>query len=165
METVSTSLKNSPPVFKSKIKLMPLKNPTIPWSPKTSKEISIFLHKPVMTPRFSKLSSMTMVPILKDTVIDGWLFKSLMLVQLSQTRKESIATLWLEGIAEYGTAKDENGAISDLVISLGEYREVLEKREDTLGDSARKELNYLQKIIERAPTNLPNKIGNTVWIT
>jgi len=54
----------------------------------------------------------------------------------------------VEGVAEYGTAKSESEAIADLVVSLGEYLEVLERREKNLGDSARNELNCLRRLIE-----------------
>ena len=75
--------------------------------------------------------------------------KSVILVQVSRTRRESVATTWLEGVAEYGTGAGDNEAISDLVVSLGEYRKALEKRERKLGDSARKELDCLRRLIER----------------
>jgi len=55
----------------------------------------------------------------------------------------------LEGIAEYGAAKNESGAIIDLVVSLGEYFEALERREKDLRDSALKELNCLRRLIKR----------------
>ena len=79
--------------------------------------------------------------------------ESVMLVQISHARRESVATIWLEGIAEYGTGAGDSEAISDLVVSLGEYRKSLEKRERKLGDSARKELDCLVRLIEHSPAS------------
>lgn len=90
------------------------------------------------------------LPIPRDTQVAGWRLKSLLLVQTKPARKGWVATGWLEGIAEYGTAENETDAITDLVVSLGEYKEALEKREEGLGDSARRELDYLRKLIERS---------------
>lgn len=79
----------------------------------------------------------------------AWRLKSVILVRIRRTRKEFLATTWFEGIEEYGAGEGETEAIKDLVVSLGEYREALERRAATLGDSARRELHYLCKLIER----------------
>jgi len=121
----------------------------IQWESESSAEIRLVVHKPVKTPNLHKLSSVTTLSIPRDSEIAGWHLKSLLLVQISHTQKGSVATTWLEGIAEYGAAKNESGAIIDLVVSLGEYLEALERREKDLGDSARNELNYLRRLIER----------------
>ena len=41
-------------------------------------------------------------------------------------------------------------AIIDLVISLGEYHESLEEHEEDLGDSARRDLDCLRRLIRRS---------------
>jgi len=89
----------------------------------------------------------------RDSEIGDWRLKSIILVQIRTTRKEWLATTWLEGIAEYGVGEGGSEAIIDLVVSLGEYRESLEKREVNLGDSARRELDYLRRLIERRSIN------------
>lgn len=110
----------------------------------TSK-IRITAHKTAKTPKV-----VMALTIPRDTLIAGWFLKSLLLVQVKPARRGSVATTWLEGIAEYGAAENETDAITDLIISLGEYREALERRQRKLGDSARKELDYLRKLIERS---------------
>ncbi|MBI4330750.1 MAG: hypothetical protein HY673_05685 [Chloroflexi bacterium] len=109
----------------------------------SSPKIRYTVRRPRGTPR--------VVALPPDFVLGGWRSKSTILVQITYTQKETLATTWLEGIAEYGVAKGENEAVTDLVISLGEYRECLEKRETNLGDSARRELEHLRRLIERAP--------------
>lgn len=127
-----------------------LPSPVIPWFFETNQQIRITVHKAVKTPNIKKPRSVTVLLIPRDTQIAGWLLKSLLIVQLTPTRKGSVATTWLEGIAEYGAAENETDAITDVVTSLGEYKEALEEREENLGDSARRELDLLRKLIERS---------------
>ena len=94
--------------------------------------------------------TVTAVVIPHDTSIAGWHLKSLLLVEITPADMEFVATTWLEGVAEYGTGETEADAKTDLVVSLGEYREALEERQDKLGDSALRELDYLRKLIERS---------------
>ena len=138
-----------PSLNPSIIRVVPLSSSPLQWEWEGSTEITLVVHKPVKTPNFRKPTSVTILSIPRDSKIAGWHLKSLLLVQMSHTRKGSVATTWLEGIAEYGAAKNESGAITDLVVSLGEYLEALERREKDLGDSARKELNCLLKLIKR----------------
>ena len=126
MTTVSNALKGSSFVY-------------------TSPKIKIRAYKAAKTPNVPRS-----LPIPRNTQIADWRLKSLLLVQTKPTRKGSVATAWLEGINEYGTADNETDAITDLVVSLGEYKETLEEREDNLGDSALRELYYLRKLIERS---------------
>lgn len=114
----------------------------------SSPQITLEVNKPSKTPGIRTTKSLTVISIQQDTGMGGYRLKSLLLVQLQRTRNESIATTWLEGVAEYGTAKTDDAAITDLVNSLGEYRETLQRREDTLGEEAKKELTYLQGLIE-----------------
>lgn len=151
MDTASNELVSLPYVCTPKIRAVSLPSSSIPWSSETSSEIRLLVHKPVKTPRLYKLSSITVLSIPRDSEIVGWHLKSLLLVQVSHTRRGSLATTWLEGVAEYGTGKDQAEAVTDLVISLGEYCKSLEKQEDKLGDSARKELNCLRRLIKRSP--------------
>lgn len=150
MSTGTNKLKASAFVSNPIIRVVPLSSSPIQWKPKTSLEIRLLVHKPVKTPIIRKPNALTVLSIPRDSEIGGWRLKSVMLVQISRARRESLATTWLEGIAEYGTAEGDSEAIIDLVISLGEYRESLEKREGNLGDSARKELDCLRSLIERS---------------
>ena len=152
MSTVTNKLEASAFVSNPVIQVVPLSTSPIQWELESSAEIRLVVHKPVKTPNLRKPSSVTILSIPRNSEIVGWHLKSLLLVQINHTQKESVATTWLEGIAEYGVAKNESGAIIDLVVSLGEYLEALERREKNLGDSARKELNYLRRLIGRSQT-------------
>lgn len=146
LSTVSSELKEPVLAFSSALNVQGLSSPTIQFTLFSSPEIRYVVRKPVGTPR--------VVAIERDIMIDGWRLKSTLLVQINSTRKEAVATTWLEGVAEYGVAKNENEAMRDLIVSLGEYRESLEKRKKSLGDSAKKELECLRKLIERVPESL-----------
>ena len=149
MSTVTNLLKASAFVSNPMIRVVPLLSSPIQWESESSAEIRLVVHKPVKTPNLRKPSSMTVLSIPRDSEIAGWHLKSLLLVQISHTQKGSVATTWLEGIAEYGAAKNGSEAITDLVVSLGEYLEALERREKDLGDSACNELNCLRRLIKR----------------
>lgn len=153
MGTITNELNASVFVSSPMIRLVPLSSSPIQWESQRSEEIRLVVHKPVKTPNLRKPSSVTVMSIPRDSEIGGWRLKSMMLVEISRARRESVATTWLEGVAEYGTGVGNDEAISDLVVSLGEYRKALEKRERKLGDSARRELDCLRRLIERFPTN------------
>ena len=119
----------------------------------TSAEIKLKPHKPIKTPNPRKLDSLAVLCIPRDSTIDDWRLKSLMVVQLRRMRKECLATTWLEGMAEYGTGYTDGEAITDLVVSVGEYRESLKQREERLCDSAQRELALLRKLIERSTSH------------
>ena len=149
MSTVTNKLKASAFVSNPMIRVVPLSSSPLQWELEGNVEIRLVVHKPIKTPSLRKPSSVTVLLIPRKSEIGGWRLKSVMLVQVSRSRRESVATTWLEGIAEYGTGAGDNEAVSDLVVSLGEYRRSLEKRERKLGDSARKELDCLRRLIER----------------
>jgi len=149
VSTVTNLLKASAFVSNPMIRVVPSLSSPIQWESESNAEIRLVVHKPVKTPNLRKPSSVTTLSIPRDSKFAGWHLKSLLLVQISHTQKGSVATTWLEGIAEYGAAKNESGAITDLVVSLGEYLEALQRREKDLGDSACKELNYLRRLIKR----------------
>ena len=148
MEHASSNLSSLPCVYKSEFRSESLPTAPLLWSSQTSLGIMLTVHKPVKTPGYRKMNSLTVLSIPRDSTVAGWHLKSLLVVQISHKRKELVATTWLEGVAEYGTAKNENEAIADLIVSLGEYLEVLEGRENNLGDSARNELDCLRRLIE-----------------
>ena len=150
MSTASNEITQLPFVYDSRIRVGFFQSLPIPWFSGTSPRIRITAHKAAKTPNIRKPKSVTVVSIPHDTQIAGWRLKSLLLVQLTPARRELVAETWLEGLAEYGTAENEADAITDLVVSLGEYGEALESREKNLGDSARKELDYLRRLIERS---------------
>lgn len=82
--------------------------------------------------------------------IGEWMLLSTLVIQLRRTRREAIATIWLEGIHEYGVGKNDNEAIEDLIESLGEHRESLERREDALAEISVKQLVCLRQLIKRS---------------
>ena len=153
MSTGTNKLKASAFVSNPIIRVVPLPSSPLQWELESSAEIKLVVHKPVRTPIPRKPSSVTVLLIPRKSEIGGWRLKSVTLVQVSLARRESVATIWLEGVAEYGTGAGDNEAISDLVVSLGEYRKSLEKREKKLGDSARKELDCLRRLIEHSPAS------------
>ncbi len=143
-------------VSSPEICVVPSLSPLIQLKSETSPDIRLVVHKPGKTLIRRKPNTVTVLALPKDTERDiaGWLLKSVLLVQIRRTAKEFVATTWLEAIAEYGVGKAESEAITDLVVSLGEYRQSLEKREANLGDLARRELDYLRRLIEPLPGNL-----------
>lgn len=101
------------------------------------------------TPVFRRGESVTVCAIPPgDPAIEGWRLKSALLVQIRWTRKQCLAITWLEGVSEYGAGATEAEAIEDLIVSIGEYRDLLERREANLGNP--KELAYLRTLIEPA---------------
>ena len=96
-------------------------------------------------------STLTVLALPGDAKIAGYLLKLVILVQIRRTSTEYLATTWLEGLEEYGMGETESEAIADLVVSLGEYRESLERREPSLGHLARMELDHLRRVIEPSP--------------
>lgn len=147
--TVSNELQTSAFVSTSDM-AMKCWHADLAWSrSRTSPELKFPVHKPGKTVAPFKSPTLSVYSLPRRTEISGWRLKTLLLIQVRRTRRESVATTWLEGMVEYGTGKGESEAIADLVVSLGEYRESLEKREKNLGDSARKELDYLRKLVER----------------
>jgi len=158
----------SPPInsaFVSNPEIRVAAVPSLPIKLKseTSSEIIFIMHNPGNTltsgkPNTVKLThgrfnTLTVFTLPRDSEIGDWRLKSIILAQIRHTRKEWLATTWLEGIAEYGVGEDTSDAIIDLVVSLGEYRESLEKQEANLGDSAQRELDHLRRIIERRSIN------------
>ena len=109
------------------------------------------VHEPVSLRLSDRFESVSFGVVPHDSTIAGWHLKSVLAAEIRTTVEAgSLATVQLEGIAEYGTGADPIDAIEDLVDSLGEYREVLEGREDRIGESALADLTRLRKLIERA---------------
>ena len=148
MNTVSNALSDLPFVSDSNIRVMPSSSIPAEITPETSPEIMITFCKTGTTRTQRRQSSLTVLAIPGGTKISGWHVKSVMLVQVSRTRKESVATIWLENVVEYGVGKKDNEAIIDLIVSIGEYKQSLEKLKKKLGDSSRKDLENLCKLIE-----------------
>jgi len=106
-------------------------------------------QKPVGTPNPHTQESTTVLAI-PSREIGEWRLKTTLLVQLvPSSSHEWLAMTWLEGVPEYGTGEGDVEAIEDLVASIGEYRESLERREDKLGESAKRELGYVKRLVER----------------
>ena len=152
MTTIGNQLPASAFVSHREIRVVSSSSPPIELMSQTSPEVKLVLPKPGRTPNPRKLESLRVLAVPPGTDIAGWLLKSVLLVQLRRARKEWLAVTWLEGIGEYGTAETDDEAIADLVVSVGEYRASLEKREKKLGDSALRELAYLRRLIEPSTT-------------
>ncbi|MBI4312768.1 MAG: hypothetical protein HY681_13455 [Chloroflexi bacterium] len=69
--------------------------------------------------------------------------------EVHETSDTVTAITWLEGVEEYGIGPQKDKAIRDLIISLGEYRESLEEREEQLGPTALSHLALLRRLIQR----------------
>ncbi len=110
--------------------------------------------KPARTPNPRNPETLMVLTMPADSRIAGWRLKSIVIIQLSHARKQSVAITWLEGLVEYGTGVSNSDAISDLIVSLGEYLESLEQREAELGDSALRELTLLRNLIEKEPSQV-----------
>ena len=119
------------------------------WLYLNSEEIELEKMISAETPAIVGSSALTYLPIPRDSEIGGFLFKSILLVRLKRTQQEVLAETWLEDVYEYGAGQDDTEAITDLVVSLGEYLHVLNKRKKQLGDSACKELEALRRLIKR----------------
>lgn len=133
------------------IKVVSRPSPYVQVACSTSREVKLPVFKAAKTPSPPKPDSLTVLAVLAGSSVAGWDLKSLLLVQLRRTRRLAVATTWLEGLAEYGTGKSDAEAVADLVVSLGEYRESLERRRRKLGASARGELALLRNLIQRSP--------------
>lgn len=113
-----------------------------------SSEAAGFVPTSARTPHSIQPTSLTVVALPSDSKIGVWRLKSSLLLQVHRTDKEYLAETWLEGVCEYGTGCREGEAVADLVSSLGDYLQSLEKRRATLGDSASQELAVLERLIE-----------------
>jgi hypothetical protein len=103
--------------------------------------------EPIGTPIPAKVSTITVFAIGRGQVIAGIKIESVMLVQLRNIQEGVLAETWLGDIYEYGVGESGIQALEDLIVSLNEYLSVLTKNKDHLGDSAKKELDVLQRAI------------------
>lgn len=110
-------------------------------------DITLVGIQSIGTPVPYQISTITVFPIHKDQVISGITIKSVIVIQLIPIQEGVLAETWLEGVYEYGVGENDTKAIEDLIISLNEYLIVLNKNRDTIGDSAKKELDALQRLI------------------
>ena len=150
MEVVSNKVDAAAFVSSPEVWVTPSSNPAIQCKLETGQDIRLLVHKPIKTPSLRRPNSLTVFSILPNSEMGGWRLKSVLLAQVSRARRESLAVTWLEAVAEYGTGKGDGEAITDLVVSLGEYLESLEKRAKKLGSSAQRELDCLRRLIERS---------------
>lgn len=79
---------------------------------------------------------------------EGWELTTDLMAEISTSGREVMASTYLE-IAEYGVGASLEDAVADLLTSLSDYRESLEKREDRLGPPAVHDLEKLRKLIVR----------------
>ena len=82
----------------------------------------------------------------------GWELTTDLLVEIAASEQEVLATTYL-AIAEYGIGESLEEAVADLLTSLSDYRESLEKREDRLGPPAVDDLERLRKLIIWQPSH------------
>ena len=118
------------------------------FSVDTSEHITYDVGKPGMTPKLRNQDGLTVIAIPRKSTISDWRLKSTLIIQVRRTKKEWLAETWLEGISEYGLGQNESDAITDLIVSLGEYYKSLKMRKRKLGDSALKDIATLEKLIE-----------------
>lgn len=119
------------------------------WFFRNSENVRLEVPPSAGTPATADASALTVLSIPKETDISGIRLRSILLVQLRRTQEGILAETWLEGIYEYGAGQDDTEAITDLVVSLDEYLRVLNRKRKQLGDSARKELDALRKLVGR----------------
>ena len=131
------------------IQVIPFSTPDITLSVLTSPDITLNLQQASDTELYATSYSLTLVPLLKNTKIAGITLESLLLAKLQSTQERVVAETWLEGIYEYGTGEEDADALVDLIVSMREYLDALEAREEQLGDSARQELKALRALIKR----------------
>ncbi|NVM23770.1 MAG: hypothetical protein HWN68_18580 [Desulfobacterales bacterium] len=130
------------------IHLISSASPNISLRLVTEHPIEFQSSKPVTTPKAIRFGSITVLAIPIGSVIASWQLKSILLVQIRYAKKELLATTWLQGISEYGVGQNQSDAITDLIVSLGEYFKSLKKRKRKLGNSALNELAALERLIE-----------------
>jgi hypothetical protein len=118
------------------------------WLVVNSENIIIDIASMAGTPPVINPTALTVIPLPKDYEINGIHLNSVLLVQLTRTQESVLAETWLEGLYEYGVGQDDTNAIADLFASLGEYLSVLKVKTGQLGESARRELDTLLKLIE-----------------
>ena len=84
----------------------------------------------------------------KKRTWEGWTLASDLMVEIKTSDQEVLATTFLT-VAEYGSGSSMEDAVDDLLTSLSEYRESLERREERLGQSAVDDLAKLRKLLNR----------------
>ncbi len=81
--------------------------------------------------------------------LDQWELIQGFIVEYHRESGDVIAVPRLETVDEYGIGKSEEEALDDLISSLAEYREVLEKHEGTWAERETSELESLRGLIKR----------------
>ena len=145
--TFSNELTSNAFFTNPQIKLTPSRTPDIRLSWWNSPNIMFNIFGTSETHNIESAPTFTLLSILKGTTIHKYIFQSVLLVQLRQTQEGVLAETWLEGVNEYGTGQDVNEAVTDLIVSLGEYLEVLKEQQNRLSDSAKLEYDTLNKLI------------------
>ena len=125
--------------------------PSVPLSVPSVTHLGPEYHSfPAARTRYGRVpDSNFVISIPRGTKVDDWSVDAVIVVQMRRVRKEWVATTWLEGVIEYGNGASADDSLADLIVSIGEYRESLERRAKHLGDSALSELSYLQRLISR----------------
>ncbi len=123
-------------------------SPTFELPASNSPEIVFHIPPTSKTLAAVASSALTLLYIPKGTIIADLAFQSGLLVQIRLSPEAILAETWLEGLYEYGTGAEPSEAVTDLILSLGEYLQVLEARKETLGDSARRELDTLHMLVK-----------------
>lgn len=112
-----------------------------------SSAISIAPFKPSAETDAGQSESLEMRLLYTGHPVGAYKLKADLLVEIRRTWEQCIASTWLEGVIEYGAGNSDTEAIVDLVSSLGDYRISLMRRKDSLGESAKRDLELLQQLI------------------
>ncbi len=147
--TISNELRSTPFATNPQIFLKYERTPDISFTFSNSPRIIFNIMGTVKSPVLESESGLTLLLVPRDTHIDDLCLRSFLLVKILQTKEGVLAESWLEGIYEYGSGQIASEAVIDLIISLGEYLDSLEEREARLGESAKRELDALRKLVTR----------------
>lgn len=140
-----------------------LKRSAFHSSPECSVEVSrsatldfdMSLYATTEAPSLGPTETVTVVSLLAGHIVGGWELTGSILGQILRGPDRVLAMTWLEDIVEYGESATDEEAIEDLVVSLGEYRDFLERRKGRLEESAAIDLNCLRRLIKRSEGSSP----------
>ena len=110
----------------------------------------IAVSSPIHSADPGHTEAITAMPLETGYAAKGWELLSSLTIQIRTTSDRVIVETWLESLFEYGTGSSNEEAIADLVVSIGEYLELLEARQPELGDIALKEFAHLRRLVTRS---------------
>ena len=117
----------------------------------TSAPLTTAISDPCRTfPKFVSLQSVSggLLLLPRGHTWKNGQLKTSLLVNFGFDHDGWVATAYLgTDILEYGIGNSQASAVMDLLVSLAEYRESLEKRQDRIGQLGQEELRYLQTLV------------------